>query len=174
MGRALERRNAKRARALRAGQVEGSIGWEDPKVTDYVSFVFDRFEAAKKALSVANTEWPTEEDHPIWYEFQRQYADWRHWYDLYVSFWHGWVPRDYEEVKTFDVNLSRVLAKAKAAGAVVGSVAPGRHEDPAYKKEQDDEKKKERRADPMSQLVTAVKWTAVAVVVVQVGRAFAR
>lgn len=143
---------------------------------DYIGFVDRRFDAAARALA-GEEPWmapPSKPYNPTDYgpwatrapdvipELRRQRADWRVWYDRFGTTAIGWMT-GYSEVQAFDVNLSRLVAKAKKAGANVSAIPPGRHDDPLYKDERDD-----RESNPLKDAVTVLKWGVIGYLAVQV------
>ncbi len=146
---------------------------------DYIGFVDARFAAAARALKgeepwMSPSEKPydpnnygswAQKDPAIIPELGRQQADWRAWYAQFGQTAMGWIS-GYDEVQAFDLNLSRLLQRAKDAGADVSSVPKGRHADPAYKDEREDEK------DPLQSAATILKWGVIGYLAIQVAGVF--
>jgi hypothetical protein len=146
---------------------------------DYIGFTDGRFISAARALKgeepwMAPSEKPydpanygswAQRDPFVIPEFERQNKDWRAWYAQFGQTPFGWT-FGYDEVQAFDTNLSRVLERAKAAGADISSVPKGRHTDPAYKQEQEDEQ------NPLQSAATILKWGVIGYLVIQVAGVF--
>ena len=153
-----------RALQIRAGaaQLDGASTAE---TRDYISATDVRFRAAWDALQYkGNKNWPVgEEDGVIFREFLRQWNEWQQWYSEVGQSALGLL-MGYDKVQAFDINLSRVLRKAKKAGADISSVPPARTEDPEYKKEVEDENE-----TTLDKAITLAKWGVIAYVAVNVG-----
>lgn len=157
----------------RAGQ-RGDTGASQEATRDYISFIKGRFEQAARVL-LGEEPWMAPPEHPyepgklgwdakdptVVPEFRRQQADWLAWYKQFGETPMGWI-WGYDEVAGFDRNLSRVLERARKAGADISRIPAGRATDPLYKGEADEEK------SALGEVVQILKWGVLGYLAIQI------
>lgn len=147
------------------GAIADTAGATMAATRDYIGATKERFRAAWDALMYhGDKNWPTsDEDAVILREFIRQWNDWQTWYQAWGETALGWM-RGYDKVQAFDLNLSRVLRRAKAAGANIQSVPMGRADDPQYKGEVNEA----NEPNPLGQVVSILKWGTIGYLAIQI------